>query len=496
MTPEPPVQAGLETDVEGPGNRVVVAAAALLFSTFFFALLNVNSLVGVHHITGIWMALAQYASDGMLYPPLEAQGHYAGTRYSPLFFLLIAGVRPFVGDYLLSAKSLAMGTGILLAATVAGAVWRQGRNLRWCVAIAGVLLGFQAAFTPWISPHADALAVVLSLCGLLLLDEKENPSWSRCFLAGICFLFSLLSKWSSVAAVVAGLWWLWRKDRKQSAIFAAGLFVAGISAVAGLQAITDGRFLLNLRTVGSGGGTWNFAMIAGSRLMFALRQDATYALFGVMTLAVMAFSYRNGCSLCSTLWPMYLFLTFLTTLMVFASPGTESNHLLEMEVATLLVFSSLWLSDLPPSFRKSKFPHVLLLAAAMLGLWHHLAVWRGWSSAPHRSATELLAALKPAGPILAEDATVAVLLGRHPVVLDAFCFRILAEREIVDPMDLVWRIQTAEFSHVVMMARMDIPEESLCPQFHFGPEVTDALLQAYEYEKTVAGYHLYRPRRL
>jgi hypothetical protein len=43
-----------------------------------------------------------------------------------------------------------------------------------------------------------------------------------------------------------------------------------------------------------------------------------------------------------------------------------------------------------------------------------------------------------------------------------------------------------------MRARIDRPE-SLCPQHHFGPRVTNAMLRAYRFDRRVGGYFIFRP---
>ena len=44
----------------------------------------------VTHVQGVWIAAAESARAGRLYPPLFDGEHYAGTRYMPLPILLNA----------------------------------------------------------------------------------------------------------------------------------------------------------------------------------------------------------------------------------------------------------------------------------------------------------------------------------------------------------------------------------------------------------------------
>src|SRR5262249_1085222 len=87
---------------------------------------------------------------------------------------------------------------------------------------------------------------------------------------------------------------------------------------------------------------------------------------------------------------------------------------------------------------------------------------------------------------------VPVLLGQRPVVMDPFAFRVLAERRLIDDRPLAELIDMQEFDALVMMNRID-RVESLCPHFHFGPQVTDSLLRAYRFDRQGGGYFVYRP---
>jgi hypothetical protein len=94
--------------------------------------------------------------------------------------------------------------------------------------------------------------------------------------------------------------------------------------------------------------------------------------------------------------------------------------------------------------------------------------------------------------LLTEDATPVVLLGQRPVVMDAFTFRLLTERQLIDDEPLVERIERQEFNGLVMLHRVEDPEERL-NRFHFGPRVLDALRRKYRFDRQVGQYVLYRP---
>ncbi len=91
-------------------RRLVVAGWLAL------AALHVRDDYHVTHVQGVWMAAAEAARAGQLYPPLFDGEHYAGTRYMPLAILLNAVASGIVGDPLVGGKLLA---AILMATLLA-----------------------------------------------------------------------------------------------------------------------------------------------------------------------------------------------------------------------------------------------------------------------------------------------------------------------------------------------------------------------------------------
>ena len=81
---------------------------------------------------GLLVDAGRRLNRGDFYPPLEADGHYAGTRHMPLFFCLVAGAERLLGDYLLAAKLVALAAMLALVAAAVAVVRRltgRGRML-------------------------------------------------------------------------------------------------------------------------------------------------------------------------------------------------------------------------------------------------------------------------------------------------------------------------------------------------------------------------------
>jgi hypothetical protein len=465
-----------------------LAGLVLLITSLTQAVLHLRDLSGIQHISGVWMALAAYLNEGVFYPPLEADGFYAGTRYMPLLFLSIAGLARLGCGYLVSAKLAALlSAGLLLGGLFAAVRRRTGR---WtdALALTGLLLAFPEGRMPLLSPHADALPVALALAGLLLLERVQT--W-RVVAAALLFALAVAAKFSAVAGPAAAAVALWRAGHRRLAILGALLFVGLVGLeVAALQAASDGRFLDNLRSLGSGGMTLASLSIGPSRLGIALFQVSPFLAVWPVALFLLL---RAIFTRTAAVWEWYLLAALAATAFIFTSPGTGFNHLLELQVACVLVLAGA-VSPAPAGSPRGEAVVLALrglnLAAVLVGLWSLAGPAEPDSSAITPAA--LAEGLRAPEKVLSEDASVPVLLGQRPVVMDPFAFRLLAEQDRIDDEALAQRIGRQEFDALVMLARIDRPE-SLCPHFHFGPRVTEAMRRWYRFEGYVGGYAVFRP---
>ncbi len=272
----------------------LLCAVVLLVSAAVRAVVHLRDLSGIQHIAGIWMALAQYGNAGVLYPPLEADGFYAGTRYMPLCFGLIAGLVRIVGDYVVAAKLMALASMVLLLAGVFVAVRRLTGRALDALLLTGLVLASPEARTALLSPHADALAAALTLAGLLLIDR------GRAGLAALLFTAALMTKFSAIAGPVAAGVFLLRHDRKRALGLLLSWFVLTASGLVLLEHFSDGRFLDNFRSLGSGGMSLDSIRIGPARVAFALGQSLPFS--AVLALAVFALlgAAANTAWICGT----------------------------------------------------------------------------------------------------------------------------------------------------------------------------------------------------
>jgi hypothetical protein len=122
-----------------PGRRprwlnvaVTVLAVVALVAVVFIAVVHAADRYAVDHASGARIALARYATEGTLYPPLVGDGRFGGTRFMPLPILVHAAAARATGEYLESGKAVAYAT--MLALGTALVVLRRARcpvSLAW-----------------------------------------------------------------------------------------------------------------------------------------------------------------------------------------------------------------------------------------------------------------------------------------------------------------------------------------------------------------------------
>jgi hypothetical protein len=473
-------------------------AVILVVGALAQALIHLRDLSHINHITGIWVTLAQSLREGVFYPPVEQDGHYAGTRYVPVFFVLVSGLSEITADYVVAAKLAAL----LAVVTLLGVIFAAtrgvtGRSADGLVTMA-VFLAFLEGRDALLSPHADALAVALSVGGLLLC-ARERPGKATLVAAALLFALAVLTKVTSVPGPAAGCVTLFFRDRRSGLLLAGltGAFAAG--GLLAVDALSGNRFLDNLRAVSSGGELGESLHTAPAALLGTLKQSAHFSLVVPIVLPVAAFALaRHAMERRFCTWDWYSLFAWVSAAVVLTVPGTDRNHLLELEVSAVLVLAA-WLrpdEHLQPT-RTELVARGVIVAAIVLALVRDARAWAGGPEPDAVPTPVLVEELAGEGPLLSEDATAPVLLGRRPVLLDPYSYRVLIERGRVNPNELAGRVRRREFTALVLLRDLHDPNHPLNPpynQMHFGAMVTDAIREEYQLERRTGPYYVFRPR--
>jgi hypothetical protein len=296
------------------------------------------------------------------------------------------------------------------------------------------------------TPQADGLAAALNVCGLVMIARTPH-SGRRIFLAALLFTLAWSAKLTTVFGLAAAVMWLLITGCSR----AAGLLAAetvcgyGIVAVATITA-SGGRIVEIFRACASGGTSWRFLLSGPLRMQsMAVYTDPILVVFAVLALVALFFS-----KLWRSLPGLLLIATVAVTIVIFGSPGTAANHLLDVQVAAVILLAT-WVARAATRRRKEfgVFALAALTLVAALLLWHNIRGWSRWYH-PHQFAEVIAAAGESGKPILSENAIVPVLAGQEPYVIDPWMVQLLGTRFPGFQEPLLDRLRKQEFSAVVL----------------------------------------------
>ncbi|MDO8836067.1 MAG: hypothetical protein Q7V01_10745 [Vicinamibacterales bacterium] len=464
----------------------------------------------VTYIAGIWLALASDLTSGLFYRDLISPTGYGGTRYFPLFFLIIGGFMR------LGLPPLAAG---VLAATVSGVAVSAGlariaralglpTRLAW---LAGA-----AALSPYLVQQnlfeirADALAAGLNLLGVaaaIRFWHHPAPRRTSGFAAATWFALAIATKVTSVA-IPASLVAAFVLSRRPRAAIQLAVLVLGASTLLAVivVAASHGRALESWQATmlaNADGGGLVRSILSGSFVQAVRYSHLLNGLFwlSLAALGAAAFCARSGRTAepratpstggtPPTLWvPLLMFLgSTASTIVTLSSPGTVSaNHTVEWVLVSLSVL--LWTSG---ACRRLSFAVSTVLAGVVLTMTLQNAArilelptaTRDDWKARQRVVNVIQ---ESTAPVLAESPLWPVLAGRRPFVLDPFSLRLLCESRPDVAKDLADKLDAHYFRAVVLeLDPRSARSRGFYQHVHFGEFVFGKILANYRLQERLS----------
>ena len=477
----------------GRGARFALSVAAALLVTVTIVRTAIwwKTDAGISFASGVMITMAADLTRATFYRPLFGPAGYGGTRYFPLYFSLQAlliklGMPVLASAYLISAAAVVLlvwGTFRLL---------RELGAERWLAACAAVILlassSVQMALT---TPQADGLAAALNIWGLVLVARSAQNRRSI-FPAALLFTLAWSAKVTTVFGVAAAIVWLALAGHKRIAWRLALQTACGYAVVAAIMMLASrGRVLEIFRACASGGTNLQFLIAAPVRMeAMALYTDPILLPFAGLALLGL-FSWNRLRSLPGLL----LITTLAITIFIFGSPGTAQNHLLDLQVAAVILLA-MWVATAPPLRRQLGVCVLALLTlAGGFLLVRHLRTWSRWYH-PHQFQQVIAAAGAGRSPILAENPIIPVLVGQQPYVLDPWMVQLLRTHFPGFQQPLLERVRRQEFAAVVLTTGA-ISEEGAQEWFDnnaFGPGFVEALREHYTLSQVIARDRIYLPK--
>jgi len=278
----------------------------------------------------------------------------------------------------------------------------------------------------------------------------------------------------------------------------AGETCSGCLLVAGAMIVAShGRILEIFKACAFGGTNRTILMLAPLHVwLIAKRADRGLLLFFFLALIALLFLLLTPSVKYLQNLPIVLFSATLTvTVVIFASPGVLTNHLIDVQIASIVLFTS-WLANDATARQKQVGIYALALATilAALPLVHKLMVWDRRLQ-PHRFQRAIALIEDTHKPILAENPIIPVLAGQSPFVLDPWMLRMLRERipNFGDP--LLEGLRHQAFGAVVLsFGNTQTTRSRVWYKWsHFGPGFLEALNQNYRLASVVEDQVIYVP---
>ncbi len=467
--------------------------------------------VYVNHVSGIWLALARDLASGVFYRDLIGPLGYGGTRYFPLFFVIIGGLlklglSPLVAGWTASVvAALVLSTGLARVGRALGVP----RSMVW-------LLG-AAAVTPYfvqqtvLEIRADVLSAGLNLWGLAAIIPvwRDLDTRPRVAAATVWFTLAFAAKVTAVALPVCVLCALVLSGQRRAAWrLGLGLMGGVVLFFLVVGAASAGRAIVSWRAcmfAGSSEGGLVAALLRGDFLQLVSFSHLLTTLFAVdaivLAVAIVANPPRAAAAdqagsrdwrAGRSLWlPIALFVGITgATGLALSSPGTlPSNQVVDWLQMSFVVLAWIAAAD-------RRLTRLVSTAVALVVLWmggqdlvRVRALWQ--TRADHTSAAARDEVVRLVGtaqtPALAESATWQVLAGHQAYLLDAFAIRVVMASHPAIARDLERKIDARYFSSVIFQVDPESPAgRGFYEHVHFGGTIVERILTQYRFDRRLS----------
>lgn len=397
--------------------------------------------------SSIWVALAWDAAHGELYRPVISAAGYGGTRYMPLLFLAHAGLMragfdPIWSGVALMHVSVAIAAAVLFFALRALDVDRR-LALPLAVLVWGTIL-FQQSATDLI-PDYLAAALVLAAIAVAIRSHRTTDTVA----AGALIVMAALTKITAIAFAVPIVIGLWTERRDGVLPFCLTTIVGFCIGVVAIEVVSGGNFHRSFFATAVAGTTWADVIGAVPQLVRELIEKPFD--IGVPFVVACWCAYRRD-----TVWAAgYLVTAAVVVVVIFATPGTVSNHLVDAHLASLLTIGvALQRATLAPRVATAVFAaNAVVLVAITIPVPGLPSVIENIHATGSRSRdiVRIIRQDVPSpGPWLCFDPLVPILSGERPWLLDFNNLEIAYAAHTPLGRDVAQRVGQEFFSAVVV----------------------------------------------
>ncbi len=401
--------------------------------------------------SGVWMGLAMDFSQGEFYRPLLSDAGYGGTRYMPLFWVLHGlGIRWF-GHPLATGLELYFFSLLLFHGGLVALMIRMNISIRNALAFACLPLAALSYQMTTLNIRGDFLASAFGLWGLWCVAHPDfENSKNRLAVSVLLFGLAFATKLTALYFPLAACLYLYLSGRKTHSVLLAGGVVWTVAFILVLcNVVSSGRFWESFSATATGGMDPASAFSFLKTFGFEMIRDPFFLIVFTLTLGA-GFYFRNKAI--HRLSFVYFGVTLIATLVIYTSPGTATNHLIDLIAASTVLLATLW--DRVP-VRLLFNPVFLFMAGYLILAWHPRVISVSTFFEQHRKPEVGIVDWfdqkygDSSHPILSRFSYFEVLRGQRPYTLDRFNLDLLTRTNRKIRRDFEHKIRQRYFGTVI-----------------------------------------------
>jgi hypothetical protein len=310
--------------------------------------------------------------------------------------------------------------------------------------------------------NPDYLAAALALGGAVLaLDDRKSSV--RLYVASLVFVVAALTKITSAAFAIPVAASLLADGRRTAAASFTAAFAFGCAiAIATVDIVSAGHFhdsFLATATVGiTRSDIWRAVPKFGWEL--AIKPFDVAVPFGVAAWCTLTSGRRSWAN-------AYLVTAMLVAIVIFVSPGTASNHLVDLQMAsTLVVGVALARRIIPMGVGTTVYAvlatMLLVISIPLPGVPSVVSDVEAARPRPREAAHAIHAEfLAPGAPYLSMDPIVPILNGERPWLLDYSSLERMYVSGAPVGHDFASRVREKFFTIIVLPGSNDFPRDMM-----------------------------------
>jgi len=414
--------------------------------------------------SGVWAALANDFAEGVLYRPVFDGSGYGGTRYMPLFFVLYGSLISIFHDPVTAGLLLSLATLIFLDLGIYFLLRETETPIPIAVPLTFLVHASISVQLLTLQTRGDFLAAGMNVWGILLaLKYLRTNSWGVLTLSACCFLGAIFTKFTTVVGLIAIVLYFLIREKRASALYLTGLTVfSTLVLLWGINELSHGKALASFQACILGGINIGYALKAPLWFVIIIVRDPFFLALLCLAIYLMM---RIKTDHWKSFVPLYFGFSLISTVAIFTSPGTDSNHLIDLLIACILVLAFHFQRDM--NFQKA---YNLCFLFIIFGIWfmwipETISIKDRIETAGRPTRDTIRAIAQELGPqrknLLSENPMIPLLMGQHPIVMDSFSLRIIAQKSPAVQTDFTRKIEDQFFDAIILLDWSGAPLDQL-----------------------------------